>query len=70
MRIVVLIVTVLLLASPDVMASTGGGSLPWETPLQTIADSLSGPVAYAVSLIVFATQLLSQLFQVTGAVLA
>ena len=31
-------------------ASTGGGSLPWETPLETIRDSVTGPVAYAISL--------------------
>jgi type IV secretory pathway VirB2 component (pilin) len=83
-------------------ASTGGGSLPWETPLQTIATSITGPVAYAISLIgivvagamlvwggeinefarrmimlvlvisliVFATQVLSTLFNVSGAVLS
>jgi type IV secretory pathway VirB2 component (pilin) len=87
--------------TPEAAASTGGGSLPWETPLQTIADSISGPVAYAISLIgivvagamlvwggeinefarrmimlvlvisliVFATQVLSTLFNVSGAVL-
>jgi type IV secretion system protein VirB2 len=31
-------------------ASTGGGSLPWETPLEAIRDSVTGPVAYAISL--------------------
>jgi type IV secretory pathway VirB2 component (pilin) len=87
--------------APEAAASTGGDSLPWETPLQTIADSISGPVAYAISLIgivvagamlvwggeinefarrmimlvlvisliVFATQVLSTLFNVSGAVL-
>jgi type IV secretion system protein VirB2 len=36
-------------------ASTGG-ALPWETPLQTIASSLTGPVAFSVSIIgIFAT---------------
>ena len=88
--------------APEVAASTGGGgALPWESPLQTIADSISGPVAYAISLIgivvagamlvwggeinefarriimlvlvisliVFATQVLSTLFNVSGAVL-
>jgi type IV secretion system protein TrbC len=29
----------------------GGGGLPWETPLQTITQSLQGPVAYAISLL-------------------
>ena len=82
-------------------AGTGGTSLPWETPLQTISNSITGPVAYAVSLIaivvagamlvwggeinefarrvvmlvmvisliVFASNILSTLFSVTGAVL-
>jgi type IV secretion system protein TrbC len=31
-------------------ASSGGGGLPWETPLQTLRDSITGPVAYAISL--------------------
>lgn len=40
---------------PDIaMAATssggGGTSLPWETPLQTLSNSIKGPVAYAVSL--------------------
>jgi type IV secretion system protein VirB2 len=32
-------------------ATAGGGGLPWETPLQTLSNSISGPVAYAASLI-------------------
>jgi type IV secretion system protein VirB2 len=32
-------------------AATGGGGLPWETPLQTLGNSISGPVAYGLSLI-------------------
>jgi type IV secretion system protein VirB2 len=31
-------------------AGAGGGSLPWETPLEAIRDSVTGPVAYAISL--------------------
>ncbi len=31
-----------------VLASTGGG-LPWDTPLQTLQNDLTGPVATAVS---------------------
>lgn len=31
-------------------ASATGGGLPWETPLQTLRDSITGPVAYAISL--------------------
>lgn len=29
----------------------GGGGLPWETPLNKIAQSLTGPVALSISLI-------------------
>jgi type IV secretion system protein VirB2 len=32
-------------------STSSGGSLPWESPLKTVSDSLTGPVAYAVSLI-------------------
>lgn len=35
-------------------SSTGGGSMPWEGPLQTIANSLKGPVAYSIGIIAFA----------------
>ena len=34
-------------------SSAGGGGLPWEAPLKKIADSLTGPVALAISLIAF-----------------
>lgn len=82
-------------------ASTGGGALPWETPLEAIRDSVTGPVAYAISLmgivvagamlvwggeigdfvrriimltlaislIVFAANILATLFSVSGAVI-
>lgn len=30
-------------------ASTGGSGLPWETPLETVTSSISGPVAGAVA---------------------
>ena len=40
----------LVLTSPDAFAGTTTG-LPWETPLTTIMNSLTGPVALAISLI-------------------
>ena len=40
----------LLIASP-VLAGTTGTAMPWETPLQTVQASLSGPVAKAVGII-------------------
>jgi type IV secretion system protein TrbC len=32
-------------------AGTGGGGLPWETPLQNVQNSLTGPVAKGVALV-------------------
>jgi len=49
------IVLLWLLAATAVRAATTG-ALPWETPLHTIAQSLTGPVAFSVSIIgIFAT---------------
>jgi type IV secretion system protein TrbC len=39
------------LAAPAFATTTSGTSMPWETPLQTISDSLSGPVAKAIGVI-------------------
>ena len=101
MRSFTAVILILMFLAPEAAASTGGSSLPWEGPLQTIANSITGPVAYAISLmgivvagamlvwggeinefarriimlvlvislIVFSTQLLSTLFNVSGAVL-
>lgn|SRR5579859_817773 len=46
-------------AAPTLMAGkafagSSNGSLPWESPLTTIKDSLTGPVALAVSIIALA----------------
>jgi type IV secretory pathway VirB2 component (pilin) len=32
-------------------SSSGGGGLPWESPLQTVVTSITGPVAFAISVI-------------------
>ena len=40
----------LLIAYPA-LAGTTGTAMPWETPLQTVQASLSGPVAKAVGII-------------------
>jgi type IV secretory pathway VirB2 component (pilin) len=40
---------VLLFAAPSV-ASSGGGALPWEGPLQQIQESITGPVAGYIAL--------------------
>jgi type IV secretory pathway VirB2 component (pilin) len=42
---------VLVTALPALATTTSGTSMPWETPLQTIQDSLSGPVAKAIGII-------------------
>ena len=45
--------SLVLLAQPA-FATTGGASLPWETPLQTVQASLTGPVAISIALIAIA----------------
>ena len=41
----------LLLSGTGAFAQSTGGSLPWEGPLQTLVTSLTGPVAYAISIV-------------------
>jgi type IV secretion system protein VirB2 len=38
-------------AAPALAGTTSGTAMPWETPLQTVQNSLSGPVAKAVGII-------------------
>jgi type IV secretion system protein TrbC len=47
------IVLLLVMASVFAMrlSAAAAGTLPWEKPMQAIATSLTGPVAYAVGLI-------------------
>ncbi len=50
-----LIAGIVVVAMPQIAsAATGGGALPWETPLQTIQASLTGPVATSIALIAIA----------------
>jgi type IV secretion system protein TrbC len=42
---------VLIWASSIRLQAAAAGNLPWERPMQTIATSLTGPVAYAIGLI-------------------
>ena len=46
-----IVAPLLLLWSRAAWAGGGGGGLPWETPLNTVAVSLTGPVALSISLI-------------------
>ena len=51
-RQLLLLAALLCVASQSVWAAGGGGGgLPWETPLNRIATSLTGPVALSISLI-------------------
>ena len=33
-------------------ATTGGGGMPWEAPLQQVSDSITGPVARIISILI------------------
>jgi type IV secretion system protein VirB2 len=49
-RVILLFLIVFSVGSADA-ATTGGAGLPWETPLTVLSNSITGPVAYSVSLI-------------------
>src|SRR6266404_8897948 len=46
-----LLAALFLLAPHTACGATGGGGLPWETPLQTLSNSVTGSVAYSCSLL-------------------
>ena len=52
-RAAFVLVAVLLMAAaaPAFAGTTSGAAMPWETPLQSVSDSLSGPVAKAIGII-------------------
>jgi type IV secretion system protein TrbC len=45
----------LALVVPDIAhaAGAGGGAMPWDTPLTTLRDDLTGPLAFTLSLLAF-----------------
>ncbi len=45
------LLALLVVAQPAFATTTSGTAMPWETPLETIEASLSGPVAKAVGII-------------------
>lgn len=51
MKYKLLVLLSLLFVAGSAHAAAGGGGLPWEAPLTTLSNSVTGPVAYAVSLI-------------------
>jgi type IV secretion system protein VirB2 len=57
------------LAVPALAGTTSGTAMPWETPLQTIQDSLSGPVAKAVGIIAIVVTALGFAFSEGGSAL-
>ncbi|OYW97674.1 MAG: conjugal transfer protein TrbC [Caulobacter vibrioides] len=58
----------MLVAGPA-WAAGGGTAMPWETPLETIMQSLSGPVAKAVGIIAIVLTGLGFAFSEGGSVL-
>lgn len=62
------IFVVLSVAAPA-WAGTTGTAMPWETPLQTIQESLSGPVAKAVGIIAIVVTALGFAFSEGGSAL-
>lgn len=58
-----------LAASGPVLASTTSTAMPWEGPLQTVADSITGPVAKAVGVIAIAITGLGFAFSEGGSTL-
>ena len=53
MYMIAMVAVVALMLIPDFAhaASAAGGGLPWESPLEKLKDSITGPVAIGISLI-------------------
>lgn len=49
----VLVLVMLLALHPDVAhaANAGGGALPWDAPLTTLKNDITGPVAFTLALL-------------------
>lgn len=43
-------VVVCIMDAREVLAA-GGGGMPWETPIQSLVDSITGPVARAIGIV-------------------
>ncbi len=56
-------------STPALAGTTGGTAMPWETPLQTVQASLSGPVAKAIGIIAIVTTALGFAFSEGGSAL-
>ena len=55
----------LFLANP-LFATTGTTGLPWEAPLQTLQNSISGPVAVLIAIIALAAIGVTLIFGASG----
>ncbi len=57
------LLTLLMLSFETVLwAATGGQGMPWESPIQKITNSLTGPVAASISTLAFFIALASLAF--------
>jgi len=50
MKHLLILLLATMLFSPDLMAA-GAGGMPWEAPLTIIVASITGPVAFAISIL-------------------
>ncbi len=57
-RSVVFVLILTAMALPSLAIETGGGDLPWNEPLTTLMDNITGPTATAVAVIGVAVFLL------------
>jgi type IV secretion system protein TrbC len=64
-QLLVLAILAALLILPDV-AHAGGTGMPWETPMERIVDSLTGPVAKAAGVVAIALTGLGFAFSEAG----
>lgn len=59
-------VLVIALIADQAFAASSGSAMPWDTKLQTIADSITGPVAKALGIIAIAITALGVAFSEGG----
>ncbi|ODT84939.1 TrbC/VirB2 family protein [Phenylobacterium sp. SCN 70-31] len=69
LRTAVVVAGIAMLVAGPAWAAGGGTAMPWETPLETIMQSLSGPVAKAVGIIAIVLTGLGFAFSEGGSVL-
>ena len=69
LRTAVMVAGIAMLVAGPAWAAGGGTAMPWETPLETIMQSLSGPVAKAVGSLAIAftaTTFITSFFNMTA----